>query len=108
MESTGLAQIGHSLEHAVLDPLVAHLADAPDIQSVCQYLRERQAVRLNVLNSAKPAIVSVLGRILHSSAVWITPTERDAQEFAAELSLWTSPSQVLRFPSRNQIPMLRG
>ena len=107
MESTGSAQIGHSFEHAVLDPLVTHLADAPDIQLVCQYLREHQAVRLNVLNSAKPAIVSVLGRILQSSAVWITPTERDAQEFAAELSLWTSPSRVLRFPSRNQIPYAR-
>ena len=107
MKSTGSAQIGHSVEHAVLDPLVAHLADAPDIQSAGQYLRERQTVRLNVLKSAKPAIVSVLGRIMQSSAVWITPTERDAQEFAAELSLWTLPSRVLRFPSRNQIPYSR-
>ena len=107
MKSTGSAQIGHSVEHAVLEPLISHLADAPDIQSVCQYLRERQTVRLNVLKSAKPAIVSVLGRIMHSSAVWITPTERDAQEFAAELSLWTAPSRVLRFPSRNQIPYSR-
>ena len=52
MKSTGSAQIGHSVEHPVLEPLISHLADAPDIQSVCQYLRERQTVRLNVLKSA--------------------------------------------------------
>ena len=107
MKSTDSSQISHSLELAVLEPLVTHIAAAPDIQSVAEYLRGHQAVRLNVLKSAKPAIISVLGRILQSSAVWITPTERDSQQFAAELSLWTAPSSVLRFPARNQIPYSR-
>ncbi|MCH2521452.1 MAG: DEAD/DEAH box helicase [Dehalococcoidia bacterium] len=83
---------------------LAGIARSPDIDSDSNHLQDRGIVRLNVLNSARSAVIASLAESVTGPIIWITKSDREAEHLGSELRIWLSEDQILSFPSRNQIP----